>query len=87
MLSIQEQGCSFEKSQAIAQIDDYRQLQKGNEDNLMSAIATIGPITVAIDASHRSFQFYSSGIYFEPRCDKEELSHCKDSFNIALCYK
>jgi cathepsin L len=47
----------------------------GNESDLTSAIASIGPISVSIDASKSSFQFYSSGVYNEPNCSPYLLDH------------
>ena len=37
---------------------------------LVQAIYEHGPISVAIDASHLSFAFYSHGVYYEPSCGK-----------------
>lgn len=51
------------------------QISKGDEQKLKEAIATIGPISVDIDASHPSFQHYSKGIYSEPLCSSEILDH------------
>ena len=41
------------------------------------AIAAHGPVSVAIDAAHKSLSFYSSGVYFEENCnnDIEGLDH------------
>lgn len=50
-------------------------IPKGDEMKLTAALATLGPISVAIDASKDSFQFYSSGVYFEPKCSTEQLDH------------
>merc|ERR1712243_30090 len=47
---------------------DTEVLPSGDEAALVDALASIGPIAIAIDASHMSFQFYSSGVYVENRC-------------------
>lgn len=50
-------------------------IESGNEEKLKKAIATVGPVSVAIDASHETFQFYSEGVYDEPECSSENLDH------------
>ena len=35
----------------------------------------MGPMSVAIDASHSSFQLYTSGVYYEPECSSQFLDH------------
>lgn len=55
------QPCYYDGRQAVAHIKDYRFIPKGDEQALADAVATVGPITVAIDADHSSFLFYSSG--------------------------
>jgi len=50
-------------------------IPSNDEEALQEALATVGPISVAIDASHESFQFYSHGVYDEPECSSEELDH------------
>lgn len=68
-------SCKFKRRSVGATIQDYEDVAEGNENKLKEAIATIGPITVAVDSSHSSFEFYSSGIYYEPKCSSKNLDH------------
>ncbi|GMS80613.1 hypothetical protein PENTCL1PPCAC_2788, partial [Pristionchus entomophagus] len=67
--------CRFSSSSVGGEDKGYVGLQRGNEDALKEAVATIGPISVAIDASHNSFAYYSSGVYYEPSCSSSALDH------------
>lgn len=67
--------CRYKESDAVGTDRGYVQLKGKDEEELKVAVATIGPVAVAIDADHDSFQFYKSGIYYEPECSSEKLSH------------
>lgn len=67
--------CRYEEAHSGGTDRGYVQLKSEDEEELKIAVATVGPIAVAIDANHDSFQFYSEGIYYEPECSAEELSH------------
>ncbi|KAI2810095.1 MCM DNA helicase complex subunit [Blomia tropicalis] len=55
----------------------YKESMKnsGSESALQTAVANVGPISVTIDASQKSFQFYKSGVYNEPRCTSNFYDH------------
>ncbi|CAF1223706.1 unnamed protein product [Adineta steineri] len=67
--------CRFKPEDVAATDYGYIYIKEQNETDLTIAIATVGPIAVAIDAGHDSFQFYSSGIYDEPECSRTDLDH------------
>ena len=67
--------CRFKKDTVGATDTGFVDIESGSEDDLTNAIATVGPISVAIDASQDSFQFYSSGIYTDDYCSSYELDH------------
>ncbi len=56
------------ESECGAKISKYVNTPPGSVSALVMAIAENGPISVAIDASHKSFSFYSHGVYYEPEC-------------------
>ncbi|CAF0775076.1 unnamed protein product [Adineta steineri] len=70
-----EGSCRFKKDTIGATDTGFVDLPVGNETVLQIAIATIGPISTAIDAQHESFQFYSSGVYDEPNCSTTNIDH------------
>ncbi len=47
----------------------------GDEKKMMQAVATLGPVSVAIDASLDSFAYYASGIYNVKHCKKDDTNH------------
>jgi cathepsin L len=58
-------ACRFDPTKIVAKVTGFVDLPSGVENALEQAVATIGPIPVAIDASHSSFQLYKrGGIYF-----------------------
>jgi len=71
----QDGTCKFSKSNVGATVSGYTDVPRGDENALRDAIASVGPISVAIDASHRSFQFYTTGVYYEPQCSSTQLDH------------
>lgn len=46
-----DQKCKFNPSTVGATLTNFIDVQSGSEDDLTAAIATVGPISVAIDAS------------------------------------
>jgi cathepsin L len=70
-----DQKCQFKAANVGATDSGYTDITSGDEDALASAIATVGPISVGIDASQSSFQFYSTGVYSDDGCSSTELDH------------
>jgi len=66
--------CKFSASSVGATLSSFKDVAK-SEQALTSAIQSAGPVSVAIDASQKSFQFYSSGVYYEKACSSTKLDH------------
>eukprot|EP00121_Abeoforma_whisleri_P014799 Awhi_evm1s13647 len=70
-----ERQCRADKSEEFVDVASFVDIPSGDEAALTEAIATEGPISVGIDASHFSFQFYHSGVYNSWICSSTRLDH------------
>jgi len=70
-----DKSCRFQAATVGATDKGCIDIQSKSEDSLQQAVANIGPISVAIDAGHTSFQLYKHGIYNELFCSQTRLDH------------
>ena len=56
----EDETCKFKKSDVAAEDTGFVDVPD-SEEKLKEAVATVGPVSIAIDASHSSFQMYRSG--------------------------
>ncbi len=56
--ALQDGPCRYNDSVTVGKVKAIGEIPTGNETALMEATATVGPISVAIDASALGFMFY-----------------------------
>ncbi|CAH6796037.1 procathepsin L [Phodopus roborovskii] len=62
--------CRYNPKYSAANVTGFVRIPP-SEHLLMKAVATVGPISVAIDSKHPSFQFYRGGMYYEANCSND----------------
>jgi len=67
--------CKYDPANLGATITGCVDVKHEDEMALQEAVATVGPISVAIDAGHQSFQLYKEGVYSEKLCSSTKLDH------------
>ncbi|CAF1437123.1 unnamed protein product [Adineta steineri] len=65
--------CRFKAEGVGATVTGSTAIKSKDEEALQEAVANIGPIAVAIDSSHTSFQLYKQGVYHEIFCSQIHL--------------
>lgn len=68
------ENCRYNKNKVVTKIKGYVEIEEGNERDLQIAVATVGPVSVAIDATFE-LQGYVSGILDDHFCTTYELNH------------
>ncbi|XP_061822988.1 cathepsin K-like [Nerophis lumbriciformis] len=66
--------CRYKPQDRAANCSGYVYVPKGNEKALKMAVATIGPVSVAVDASRPKFHFYRHGVYQDIMCS-HKINH------------
>jgi len=59
--------CKYKKEKVVQHIDGYVNIRKGDEKDLMNAVG-MRPVSAAIDAHHRPFKLYRSGVFSLDAC-------------------
>ncbi|XP_067425615.1 cathepsin S [Emydura macquarii macquarii] len=67
----QDGSCHYNQTMRAATCSKFVELPYANEAALKEAIANIGPVSVAIDATQPTFFLYRSGVYDDPKCTQE----------------
>ncbi|XP_053182262.1 cathepsin K-like [Scomber japonicus] len=71
----QDQPCRYNSSGMAAQCKSYKEIPVGDEHALTVALFKVGPVSVGIDATLSSFQFYQKGVYYDRNCNKDDINH------------
>jgi cathepsin L len=66
--------CRYNPANSGGSLVSYQDVPSGSEDALLNAVA-IEPVSIAIDASRSTFQFYSGGVYYDSGCSSTQLDH------------
>lgn len=71
----QNKNCRYKTSGRAATCVSYKTVPTGNETYLEKTVASVGPVSVAIDASLSSFHHYHKGVYYDPNCNPSNINH------------
>lgn len=70
-----DERCRYVAGNSGATMSSYKDVEHGDVDALTEAIGSIGPISIAMDASRQTFHLYRQGVYSDRLCSSTKLDH------------
>lgn len=72
-----EGKCHFDPKKAVANCTGFIDVKSGDEDALKEAVATVGPVSIAIDVTEDKFMLYKDGVFVDDTCEngQDNLNH------------
>lgn len=62
--------CHDKDVKKSVKVTGFYNVTRNDAEAMKVALYNHGPVTVAIDASQKSFTFYSHGVYSDPKCSR-----------------
>jgi len=56
-------GTCKKTCEKVVTISGFKDIPSGDENSLLTAVGTVGPVSIAIEADQQAFQFYSGGVF------------------------
>ncbi|XP_065370752.1 procathepsin L [Calliphora vicina] len=67
--------CQFVAELAVVNVTSWAILPAKDEKSIEAAVAHIGPVAVSINATPKTFQLYSDGVYDDDSCASTSVNH------------
>ncbi|XP_078054133.1 cathepsin L-like [Mustelus asterias] len=67
--------CLFNISKSFTRIHGFKRIKPISEKKLAALVATVGPISVLVQASEKSWSFYKSGVLDDATCNSIKVNH------------
>ncbi|KAN0009255.1 hypothetical protein ACTFIU_006530 [Dictyostelium citrinum] len=67
--------CTYDYKDTSSRISNFVIIPRNDENALADAVAAVGPVSIAYDASTVEFMYYKGGIYHSKDCQRTRTTH------------
>lgn len=67
--------CHADTVAKSVKIGGFYNITINDAEAMKAALYYHGPVSIGVDASQKTFTFYSYGIYYDPKCSSKDLDH------------